>query len=100
MAIAMVIRPDAASVPVAVQFPEGITHGFLQVRSTAGDIIGQGEMTQMLDQDDEVPAFVRFEAPLQLMGPILSIELMSPRLHRNAEQGNLSRNNFWTRAIL
>jgi len=30
--------------------------------------------------DDEVPAFVRFEGPLQLMGPIRSIELMSPRL--------------------
>jgi hypothetical protein len=49
MAIAMVVCPDAAAVRVAVRFPEGITHGFLQVRSTAGDIIGQGEMTQMLD---------------------------------------------------
>jgi hypothetical protein len=31
---------------------------------------------------DQVPAFVRFEGPLQLMGPIMRIELVSPRLSR------------------
>jgi len=29
---------------------------------------------------DEVPSFVQFEGPLQLMGPIVRIELVSPRL--------------------
>ena len=28
----------------------------------------------------DVPSFVQFEGPLQLMGPILRIELMSPQL--------------------
>jgi len=27
---------------------------------------------------DEVPSFVRYEGPLQLMGPIVRIELVSP----------------------
>ena len=30
-----------------VRFPEGIAHGYLFVRSLAGKIIGQGEMTQV-----------------------------------------------------
>jgi hypothetical protein len=34
---------------------------------------------------DEVPGFVRFEGPLQLMGPVLSIELISPQLPSKAE---------------
>ena len=34
---------------------------------------------------DEVPSFVQFEGPLQLMGPILRIELVSPRLSANPE---------------
>ena len=34
---------------------------------------------------DEVPSFVRFEGPLQLMGPILSIELISPQIAPAAE---------------
>jgi Thiolase, C-terminal domain len=29
---------------------------------------------------DEVPSFVKFEGPLQLMGPIVRIELVSPHL--------------------
>ena len=40
--------------PVAVRFPEGMTHGFLQVRSLAGEIIGQGEMIQALKEGDVV----------------------------------------------
>jgi hypothetical protein len=78
-AIAM-ITCDAAAVPVAVRFPEGITHGFLLDRSMAGDVIGQGELTQIVKL---VPAFVQFEGPLQLMGPTLRIELISPRVHVN-----------------
>jgi hypothetical protein len=34
---------------------------------------------------DEVPSFVRFEGPLQLMGPILTIELISPHVALTAE---------------
>jgi hypothetical protein len=37
---------------------------------------------------DDVPSFVRFEGPLQLMGPILSIELISPQVAMNAEDRN------------
>jgi hypothetical protein len=37
---------------------------------------------------DEVPSFVRFEGPLQLMGPILSIELISPQVALKAEDRN------------
>jgi len=37
---------------------------------------------------DEVPSFVRFEGPLQLMGPIFSIELISPQVALKAEDRN------------
>jgi hypothetical protein len=36
--------------PVAVRFPEGLTHGFLLVRSSAGEILGDGELTQMVKE--------------------------------------------------
>src|SRR6185295_16471391 len=40
--VALVCAPvDAA--PVPVRFLEGVTHGFLLVRSLAGETIGQGE---------------------------------------------------------
>lgn len=32
--------------PIAVRFPEGLTHGFLLVRSPAGDLLGRGDLTQ------------------------------------------------------
>jgi hypothetical protein len=35
--------------------------------------------------DDEVPSFVQFEGPLQLMGPIMRIELVSPHLLKKSE---------------
>jgi hypothetical protein len=35
-----------AAAPVSVQFSEGVTHGFLLVRSLAGDVVGHGELTQ------------------------------------------------------
>jgi hypothetical protein len=40
----------AESAPVSVRFPEGVMHGFLLVRSTAGEIIGQGELTQIMKE--------------------------------------------------
>ncbi|MDP1770033.1 MAG: hypothetical protein Q8L74_14705 [Nitrospirota bacterium] len=35
---------------------------------------------------DEVPSFVQFQGPLQLMGPIMRIELVSPRLSTKSEE--------------
>jgi hypothetical protein len=49
---------DAA--PVAVRFPEGIAHGFLLVRSLAGETIGQGEMTQVVKEGDLVESHLVF----------------------------------------
>ncbi|HEU5201949.1 MAG TPA: hypothetical protein VFT92_04080 [Nitrospira sp.] len=56
----MMITCEAAAVPVAVRFPEGITHGFLLVRSVAGDVIGQGELTQIVKQEDLVESRLVF----------------------------------------
>jgi hypothetical protein len=49
---------DAA--PVAMRFPEGIAHGFLLVRSLAGETIGQGEMTQVVKEGDLVESHLVF----------------------------------------
>jgi hypothetical protein len=40
--------------------------------------------------DDEVPSFVQFEGPLQLMGQIMRIELVSPRLSIKPEDEKIS----------
>jgi hypothetical protein len=42
----------AGTAPIAVRFPQGIAHGFLLVRSSAGEIIGHGEMTQVVKEGD------------------------------------------------
>jgi hypothetical protein len=47
IAITALVPPSVAAAPVAVRFSEGVTHGFLLVRSLEGEIIGQGEMTQV-----------------------------------------------------
>ena len=39
---------------------------------------------------DEAPSFVQFEGPLQLMGPIVRIELVSPRLAAKPEDERIS----------
>jgi hypothetical protein len=39
---------------------------------------------------DEVSSFVKFEGPLQLMGPIVQIELVSPRLPTKPEDKVIS----------
>ena len=57
---AIAITCDAAAVPVPVRFPEGITHGFVLVRSMAGDVIGQGELTQIVKQEDLVESSLVF----------------------------------------
>ena len=50
----------ADAVPIAVRFPEGMTHGFLLVRSSAGEIIGQGEITQVVKEGDLVDSHLVF----------------------------------------
>lgn len=39
---------------------------------------------------DKVPSFLQFEGPLQLMGPILRIELVSPRLRAEPKDKKVS----------
>src|SRR4029077_8075636 len=51
MFTALLAIPVAAA-PVSVRFSEGVTHGFLLVRSLAGDIVGHGEMTQIVAEGD------------------------------------------------
>src|SRR4051794_30869242 len=46
------IATPVAAAPVSVRFSEGVTHGFLLVRSLAGDVVGHGEMTQMVVEGD------------------------------------------------
>jgi len=60
MALAALAYSSADAAPVAVRFPEGVTHGFLFVRSLAGEIIGQGEMTQVVKEGDLVESQLVF----------------------------------------
>ncbi len=50
----------AEAAPVPVRFQEGKTHGFLLVRSLEGDIIGQGELTQVAKAGDLVESQLVF----------------------------------------
>ena len=50
----------AEATPVPVRFPEGITHGFLVVRSLTGDTIGQGEVVQTVKEEDRVESRLVF----------------------------------------
>jgi hypothetical protein len=52
IAITGLVCPSADAAPIGVRFPEGIAHGFLLVRSLAGETIGQGEMTQVVKEGD------------------------------------------------
>ncbi len=61
MALAGLVYSSADAAPVAVRFPEGMAHGFLLVRSLAGEIIGQGEMTQVVKEGDLVESHLVFE---------------------------------------
>jgi len=60
MMIAGLAYSSADAAPVTVRFPEGVTHGFLLVRSLAGEIIGQGEMTQVVKEGDLVESQLVF----------------------------------------
>ena len=52
MVIAAFVSTPVNAGPITVKFSEGMTHGFLLVRSLAGEILGQGEMIQALKEDD------------------------------------------------
>jgi hypothetical protein len=71
--------PPLAAAPVPVRFAEGVTHGFLLLRTVGGVLIATGDLLQVSRDIDDVPAFVRFEGPLATMGPTWRIELASPR---------------------
>jgi len=60
MVIGVLVSLPVAAAPVAVRFSEGATHGFLLVRSLAGEIIGQGEMTQVVKEGDLVESHLVF----------------------------------------
>jgi len=50
LAVLIVLAPfiatPVAAAPVSVRFLEGVTHGFLLMRSLDGDVVGHGELTQ------------------------------------------------------
>ena len=58
--IAALVSTSVEAAPIAVRFPEGMAHGFLLVRSLAGEIIGQGEMTQVVKEGDLVESHLVF----------------------------------------
>ena len=60
MVITALVPLPVAAAPVAVRFPEGVTHGFLVVRSLVEEIIGQGEMTQIVKEGDLVESRLVF----------------------------------------
>jgi hypothetical protein len=60
MALAALAYSSADAAPVTVRLSEGVTHGFLLVRSLAGEIIGQGEMTQVVKEGDLVESQLVF----------------------------------------
>ena len=60
LVLAALVSVPVNAAPVAVRFPEGMAHGFLLVRSLAGEIIGQGEMTQVVKEGDLVESQLVF----------------------------------------
>jgi hypothetical protein len=58
--IAALVSAPADAAPVAVRFPEGVTHGYLLVRSPLGETIGQGELTQVVKEGDLVESHLVF----------------------------------------
>jgi hypothetical protein len=45
--LAALCAQSAAAEPVAVRFPEGVTHGFLALRTADGGLIAAGDLTQL-----------------------------------------------------
>src|SRR4029453_4192363 len=44
--LALVAAAPGWAAPISVRYPEGVTHGFLVVRSPAGDVIAEGDLLQ------------------------------------------------------
>jgi len=61
--IAVLVYSSADAAPVQVRFLEGVTHGYLVVRSQVGETIGQGELTQAVKEGDlvETRMVIRFK---------------------------------------
>ncbi|HSF67732.1 MAG TPA: hypothetical protein VLA67_09940 [Nitrospiraceae bacterium] len=60
MALAALSDSSADAAPIEVRFPEGMTHGFLLVRSLAGEVIGQGEIVQVVKEGAFVESHLVF----------------------------------------
>ncbi|MBA3967242.1 MAG: hypothetical protein H0X47_16010 [Nitrospirales bacterium] len=60
MVLTVFVYSLAEAAPIAVQFREGVAHGFLLVRSLAGEVVGQGEMTQVVKEGDLVESRLVF----------------------------------------
>lgn len=58
--LAALVSAPVDAAPVAVRFPEGVTHGFLLVRSLAGETTGQGELTQVIKESGVVESRLVF----------------------------------------
>src|SRR5438094_10406784 len=56
--ITLFIYSPADAAPVAVRFLEGVAHGYFIVRSLVGETIGQGELTQVLKDENLVESQV------------------------------------------
>jgi hypothetical protein len=54
MALAVLVRSAADAAPVAVRSPEAEAHGYLLLRSPAGQTIGNGELTQVVKEANVV----------------------------------------------
>jgi hypothetical protein len=61
--IAVLVYSSTDAAPVEVRFLEGVTHGYLVVRSQGGETIGQGELTQVVKERDLVESrlVIRFK---------------------------------------
>jgi len=60
MLTATLLSIPVYATPIAVRFPEGMTHGFLLVRSVSGEIIGEGEISQVVKEGDLVDSHLTF----------------------------------------
>ncbi|HEX7788531.1 MAG TPA: hypothetical protein VF653_20095 [Methylomirabilota bacterium] len=46
--LSLVTAAPAAAAPIDVRYAEGVTHGFLVVRAIDGDVLGEGDLLQVL----------------------------------------------------
>jgi hypothetical protein len=60
MVIAVLMYAPTDAAPVAVRSPEGVIHGYFLVRSHTGQIIGQGELIQLVKEGGPVESHVVF----------------------------------------